>query len=706
MNEHRHLAALAKMAADYAPRTRHLGADGAPTYTNALIHETSPYLLQHAHNPVDWRPWGDAAFAAARERDVPVFLSVGYSTCHWCHVMEHESFEDEEIAAFLNAHFVAVKVDREERPDVDAVHMEFLQLTTGHGGWPMSVWLTPDRRPLYAGTYFPPRDGARGPHRGFWSLLVALHQNWRAPQLRAQAQRAVDALLANQSRATAVAVSDLAVADRLRETYWRIFDRRFGGFGDAPKFPRPCVLEALLRGWKRTGDAGALEMVETTLERMHCGGIYDHVGGGFARYSTDRHWLVPHFEKMLYDNAQLAVAYLEAWQATGRAYYATVTRDILRYLTREMSDPAGGFFSATDAASVDAEGEMREGAFLLWTPAQLRAALPDADATWIETTFDVSPEGNFEGQNILHLDAPLDDADRARWYTLRETLHAVRSQRPAPGLDDKVLVAWNALAISAFARAGRALREPQYIERAVAAARFVLTQMRDGSRLFRAWRRGQAQHPAVLEDYAVLAGALLDLTEATGDIGWLDEAEALMEVLETQFVDPEGGYFRTPADGEALLFRQKPTYDGAEPSGNAQAALALLRLAAITGLPQYVARAEAALRALGPPLEAAPHSAPKAICALEWWHAEVRQLVVVAPEGADVEALLEPVSAGFQPHLVTLCAAPGAPLAQRCPLFRERTPVAGHPTAYLCVGTRCELPETDPMGLRALLART
>ena len=701
MNDPAMLAALAALGAAHRPRTRHLLPDGRPRYTNALIHEASPYLMQHAHNPVDWQPWGAAAFDEARRRGVPVFLSVGYSTCHWCHVMEHESFEDEEIAGFLNARFVPVKVDREERPDVDAVYMEFLQMTTGGGGWPMSVFLTPEKRPLYAGTYFPARDGDRGPHRGFLTLLRVLDRNWQDPEFQGQADKALAALGqrgqgedGGEGDGQAAGLAALVAGG---EIYKRLFDSEWGGFGRAPKFPRPAVLDFLLRQWRRSGEPALLEAVETTLVRMHCGGMYDHVGGGFARYSVDRRWLVPHFEKMLYDNAQLVVAYTEAWQATGNDLYRHVAEDVLAYLDREMSDAGGGFYSATDADSADAAGHMHEGLFFVWTPAEIAALLDPADAKWVTATFDVKPGGNFEGHSILNLAEPLSASDRARWLAVRGALYAARAKRIAPGLDDKVLVAWNGLAIQAFARAAMAFDRPELAARAARAADFVLTAMADGERLHRAWRAGKARHPAVLDDYATLIGGLLDLLEATGDARWLGHAERLQAVVDRHFADEAGGWFRTADDGEVLLFREKPTYDGAEPSGNAQGALNLLRLAAITDEAGYRKRAEGVLRAMGELASRAPHAVPKLLCAVDLAHAEASVVVIVVPAGEAVEAgqtLWSEARRVFAPHAIRLISPEGGPLAQRLAVFADR-PAKGTATAYVCVGTTCEPPTTD-----------
>ena len=704
MNEPRHVERLAALGPAYQPRTRHLDAQGRPRFTNALIHELSPYLLQHAHNPVDWRPWGPAAFAEAAARDVPVFLSVGYSACHWCHVMEHESFEDEEVASVLNAAYVPVKVDREERPDVDAVFMEFVQLTTGSGGWPMSVWLTPTQRPLFGGTYFPARDGDRGPHRGLLTLLRALSGAWKDPRFQAQADEALSLLgRPVEGGADLDAVEALeAHAEGLLER----FDPQWGGFGPPPKFPRPGALGALLRWWRHSEAPAALSAVRTTLDRMHLGGLYDQVGGGFARYSTDRQWRVPHFEKMLYDNAQLVGAYLDGWQATGEPRYAAVARDVLRYLQREMSDPAGGFYAATDADSADEAGadgtsHSHEGLFFVWTPETLGAALDASDAAWVQGRFGVTPRGNFEGRSVLWLREPLDAHEAERWSRVREILWAARARRPAPGLDDKVVTSWNGLAIQAFARAGRVLGEPGYVARAVEAADFVWGALWDGQRLARTWRGGEVgSAPGVLEDYTALIAGHLALLEATGSPHWLDRALALQRVLDAHFAAPEGGYHRTPDDGEALLFRERPLQDGAEPSGNAQAAHNLLALYALTAEPAHRAAAAATIQLAAGLMERAPQAASCMLSALDALRAGPRTLVIVHPPGASAAPMVAAAALQFDPDRRTVVGSEGSPLM----LFTDRPTRDERPTAYLCQGHSCQPPVTTAAALAELLS--
>jgi uncharacterized protein YyaL (SSP411 family) len=701
--ERRIAEALAARPPGEAPRTRH--RDGSrPRYANRLALESSPYLLQHAHNPVNWHPWGDEAFEEARRTGRPVFLSVGYSTCHWCHVMEEESFEDEEIARFLNEHFVPVKVDREERPDVDAVYMTAVQALTGRGGWPMSVWLDADRRPFFGGTYFPARDGDRGAGRGFLSLLrdlAAIHRRDPA-RVAAAAEsitRAVQVAMAGVEGAGAVPgpAAIEAAADRCRRAY----DPRHGGVGGAPKFPSSLPVRLLLRHHRRTGDARSLEMAVATLERMAAGGIHDQVGGGFHRYSVDALWLVPHFEKMLYDNALLALAYAEAWQVTGRADLARVTRTTLDYVLREMTSPEGGFFSATDA---DSEGE--EGRFFVWEEREIRAALGDGAGPFLRF-HGVTPEGNFEGRNVLHVPRP----DEATWASLaeaREILRRVRERRPPPLRDEKVLAAWNGLMISAMAFGGRVLDEPRWVEAAARAADFALSRLREGGRLQRSFKDGRASGPGFLEDHAFLAQGLLDLHEATFEPRWLAAAKALAEETERLFADPErGGWFRTASDHERLVAREKPTHDGAEPSGASVAALVALRLSAFTGEERWRSVAERALRAYAPTLDQQPAALHELLLALDFLTDAAREVVLVWPAGGVPPApMLDVLRRTFLPSRALCGAEEGAPLdalAAVAPVAAGKR-AAGAGAAYVCERGACQLPATDAEALRAQLA--
>ena len=704
----------------YVPRTRHLLPDGRPRWTNRLFLETSPYLLQHAHNPVDWRPWGDEAFEDARRLGRPVLLSVGYSTCHWCHVMEEESFEDEEVARFLNEHYVVIKVDREARPDVDAVYMNAVQTLTGGGGWPMTVWLTPDRLPFYGGTYFPARDGDRGVRVGFLTLLRKLRATYDD-----QPDRVVEAAasLAEQVRKNlAVAATDDARpgAQTLREAVAHVresFDETNGGTRGAPKFPSNVPVRFLLRWHRRTGDPDALRMATVTLAQMAAGGIRDHVGGGFHRYSTDARWLVPHFEKMLYDNALLVLAYLEAHQATGRADFADVAREILRYVEREMTAPEGGFYSATDADSPAPSGRREEGWFFTWTPAELEAVLGADDARAVGAYYGVTAEGNFGGRSILHVSRALDavagelgrtpEELAATVADARERLYAERARRPPPLRDDKILAAWNGLMISAHARAALALGDASWADRAARAAGFVLDHMRRDGRLLRSWRDGRPEHAGYLDDYAFLVAGLLDLYEATGEVRWLREAIALDGVLAAHYEDREGGgFFMTADDSEELLAREKPAWDGAEPSGNSVHALNMLRLHELTTDDAYRRRAERTIDAFGPRLAADPVRLSEMLLAIDW-RLDAPKQVVVATTGAREEAasFLATLRTRLVPNRILAVTAPGDGLAALVPVTEGKLALGGHATGYVCENRVCDLPTTDPAVFAKLIDR-
>jgi len=688
------LAALGGSAAE-KPRTRHLNPDGTPKFTNRLARESSPYLQQHAHNPVDWFPWGAEAFERARKLNRPVLLSVGYSTCHWCHVMEEESYEDLEIARYLNDHYVAIKVDREERPDIDAIYMTAVRALTGGGGWPMNVWLTPDRKPFYGGTYFPPRDGDRGVTTGFLTLLRKLREIYRDEPGRVTESSVyiterIQQHLAPKAGAGLPEAKVLREAARLAQSH---FDAVHGGAQGAPKFPSSLPHRFLLRYHRRAGDAEALRMAALTLEKMAQGGMYDHVGGGFHRYSTDERWLVPHFEKMLYDNALLVVDYLETFQATGRAGFARVARDILRYLERDMSSREGGFYSATDADSLTPKGVREEGWFFTWTPAEIEAALGKERAKAVIAHYAVTAAGNYEGRNILHAPALLAEP-------LREALYAARGKRPAPLRDEKILTAWNGLAISAFARAALAFGEPAYAARAERAAGFLLAKLRRDGRLLRSFKDGQARHNAYLDDYAFLIAGLLDLYEATGNLRWLEEALALDGVLEKRYEDPlAGGFFLTSDDHERLLAREKPAYDGAEPSGNSAAILNLLRMHELTTQDRYRQRAERGLRAFSHSLASAPGSLGHMLLALDFQLDTPKEIVIVTPNARqEAEPLLARLRGAFAPNrvLVVVSHADLPAQSKLVPLLEGKVAQRGKTTAYVCERRVCELPTSDP----------
>jgi uncharacterized protein YyaL (SSP411 family) len=690
---------------------------------NRLINETSPYLLQHAHNPVDWYPWGEEALARAGAEDKPIFLSIGYSACHWCHVMAHESFEDPETAALMNEHFVNIKVDREERPDLDSIYMEAVVAMTGGGGWPMSVFLTPDGTPFYGGTYFPPTNRQGMP--SFKQVLSSIAQAYRhqRPQIEQGSQQLRERI--GQSLALRASPSRLS-GEILDQAFSRLaarFDATYGGFGGAPKFPQPMNLEFLLRYHHRTGGSQALDMVDLTLTRMATGGIYDQLGGGFHRYATDARWLVPHFEKMLYDNALLTRVYLHAWQITGRPLYQRVAQETLDYVIREMaagypddSDARqceiGGFYSAQDA---DSEGE--EGKFFLWTPAQVEAVLGPQQAEIFCRYFDVTAGGNFEGKSILNVKVDLGTAAagarmdeelfRATIEDGQARLLQARQARVKPGRDEKVLAGWNGLMLAALAEASRVLDREDYLRAAQCNAHFVLNQMRQESRLLRSWKqesatgKGRARFNAYLEDYAFYANGLLELYQATFDPGWFSAARALVDAMLAHFSDPQGGFFDTSHDHEDLITRPKNVQDNALPSGNAMAADVLLRLAAYTGEDKYRRPAEEMLAAMAPTMQQYPSGFGHWLSALTFHLAPAREIALIGdPMVTDMRAMLEVVFDTYRPHQVVALAAPDeGTAANLIPLLADRPQHDGHPTAYVCQQFVCQAPITDPESL-------
>ncbi|MBI5281030.1 MAG: thioredoxin domain-containing protein [Candidatus Solibacter usitatus] len=641
--------------------------------TNRLIHEKSPYLLQHAHNPVDWRPWGEEAFRKAREEDKPIFLSAGYSTCHWCHVMERESFEDPRLAALLNRHFVPVKLDREERPDIDRVYMLYVQATTGSGGWPMSVWLTPELKPFYGGTYFPPDNRYGRP--GFGYVLEQLAAAWR--NQRANLIDSSLAVLAELERHSALDPgTDVPAAGAIESCFHHFrqsFDSRYAGFGDAPKFPRPSVLNFLFRYHHRTGNAEARDMALATLRAMAAGGMNDQLGGGFHRYSVDQRWLVPHFEKMLYDQAQLAASFLEAFQITRDRQYAHAARRIFDYVLRDMTHPDGGFNSAEDADSVIDPAnphEKGEGAFYVWTHGEIVDVLGPVHGPQFAAAFgcresgnvDHDPHGEFSGRNILH-----DAGGRAREFDdCLPPLLAARARRVRPHLDDKILTSWNALMISALARGGVALDEPRYLAAALNACAFIERELHPRGRLMRRWRDGEAAIDAFLDDYAALCLARVDLFEATLDHSHLDAARTLALRMIELFEDKrDGGFFSAAAGQYDLVLRLKEDYDGAEPCGNSLAAAALLRLAACTGLQLFREAAENIFKAFAARLSRQSPTLPQMLGAY---------MESVAPKSelrlsGDSAGLLAEFRRGFRPFTTITTGEPGANAAVLCENF-------------------------------------
>ncbi len=641
---------------------------------NRLASETSLYLRQHAGNPVDWHPWGEEALATSRSEQRPIFLSIGYSACHWCHVMEHESFENAEIARMMNEHFVCIKVDREERPDLDDIYMKAVQLVNqGQGGWPMSVWLTPELKPFYAGTYYPPQDRYGRP--GFARVLTALAEAWR--DKRDQVLASADDITKHLHDFGAIPASEnqLDAESLLRAAGERLsagFDRVNGGFGNAPKFPHALELRLLLRIRQRFDEQSALDMVTTTLNKMACGGMYDQLGGGFHRYSVDAKWLVPHFEKMLYDNALLSVAYLEGFQATGEAFYRQIVEETLDYVVREMTCPAGAFYSTQDA---DSEGE--EGKFFVWSKSEFDAVVGSDLAVLASSTWDVTEAGNFEGHNILHRShSDADDATRLglsvdefrkKLSQAQANLLAVRGQRIWPGRDEKILTSWNGLMIAAFARAGAVLERADYVDAAVKAAEFVLRHLRkaDGRLLHTASADGQAKLNGYLEDYAYFAEALTHLYEATFDVRWLREAEKLADVMLQHFADAEGGFFTTADDHEKLLLRSKDQHDGSTPSSNAMAVTALLRLAKFLGRDDFRAAAMKSLGVFAGVMESQPAAAGQMLMALDFDFGPVQEVVLVGDVKAnEFRDLLRAARKPFAPRRVVIGGAGELPLLQ------------------------------------------
>ncbi len=689
---------------------------------NRLIREKSPYLLQHAHNPVDWYPWGAEAFERAKAEDKPIFLSIGYSTCHWCHVMERESFENEEIARMLSEQFVPVKVDREERPDLDQVYMTAVTALSGSGGWPMTVFLTPEGKPFYGGTYYPPES--RWGRPGMRELLPAIAKAWREDRQRLMESAEQLTVYLQQARAAGASETPLtaAVFDAAYRQYASQFDEVRGGFGEAPKFPRPHTLLFLLRYWDRSGEAQALAMAEATLERMASGGIHDHLGGGFHRYSVDAEWLVPHFEKMLYDQALLSRAYVEAFQATGKTAYADVARGICEYVLRDLADASGAFYAAEDA---DSEGV--EGKFYVWTPQEIEVVLGVEEAELFCAFYGVRPGGNFAfegasvpgGVSIAHVEQPLEAFAALRQLNPaglaqrlkadRERLLAVRSRRVRPHRDDKVLTDWNGLMISAMAFGGAALDEPRYIRAAEAAATFILSKMQLNGRLLHRYRDGEAAIDAFLDDYACFIGGLLDLYEATGNPKWLREAVRLADLMLAEFWDTEnGGLFLRSLRLEPLVARTKELYDGAVPSGNSMAALGLVRLAKMTGERRFEEKAGAIFRVFGEDVGRLPMAYPYLLCALDLALGPSRE-IVLAGEASDPDtgALHRLVYRRFLPRRVLLLHPPSGETAEAveslAPWLKDQRPLNGRATAYVCQDYACHQPTTDPRELERLL---
>jgi uncharacterized protein YyaL (SSP411 family) len=676
---------------------------------NRLIHETSPYLLQHARNPVDWYPWGEEAFAKARAEDKPVFLSVGYSACHWCHVMEHESFESDAIAALMNEHYVNIKVDREERPDVDQIYMSAVQLMTQRGGWPMSVFMTPDGRPFFGGTYWPPASRMGMP--GFRDILLKLHEYWT--QRREEVLTSAASLVEAVGRMSAPEFEEQPLGEDLlraaRRDLLSSADRRHGGFGGAPKFPHPMDIRLLLRCWKRFGNQDALDVARLTLDKMALGGIYDHLGGGFHRYSTDAHWLVPHFEKMLYDNALLVPAYLEAYQtfsgepeATAAPVdYRSIVRETLDYILREMTQPEGGFYSTQDA---DSEGE--EGRFFVWSEEEINSLLEPDDARLFNYCYDVTSRGNWEGHNILNRPKP--HAQAARMLGLgeealqesldrsRSILFAAREGRVHPGRDDKIIVAWNGLLITAMSLGARVLGDGRFTDAASRAADFILLRMRDTEgRLLHTYKDGRARINAFLDDYACCIDGLVELYQATFDARWLTAAVELAGQMVDRFADTEGGgFFYTPVDHETLIARSRDTQDNATPSGNGMAATALVKLGRLTGRTDLEEHGYRTLQSLSGLMAEHPRAAAQALIALDFHLGPSREAVLLeGSDSSEADRALAELARRFAPNVLVVRhrAADSVPPVLSA-LLDGKTLLDGRLTVYLCERGACGLP--------------
>jgi uncharacterized protein YyaL (SSP411 family) len=697
---------------------------------NRLAFEQSPYLLQHKDNPVDWRPWGSDAFEAARRENKPIFLSIGYSTCHWCHVMEHESFENREIAGILNTHFISIKVDREERPDVDRVYMTFVQVTTGSGGWPMSVWLTPSLQPFYGGTYFPPTSKWGRP--GFVDVLGEIARVWREERDKVEQSAATitERLHGLRSQGGHGPVPPDAVLDRAVDEFAVAFDRRRGGFGQAPKFPRPTELLFLLREHARTGSAEARDMVLATLRAMALGGMRDHIGGGFHRYSVDAEWRVPHFEKMLYDQAQLVLAYVEAAQLTGDGFFADVAIDTLDYVRADLTDDAGGFYSAEDADSVPPEqaseprAHKMEGAFYIWREDEMREVLgPDAEV--FIARYGVRPDGNapfdpqneFVSKNLLYTARPIEELTATTGLSAdevesslrrsRDTLRRQRASRPRPHLDDKVLTAWNGLMIAAFARAARVLPSGiRFLNAARRAAEFVRAQLWDPARsvLLRRYRKGEAGIEGYAEDYAYLIFGLLQLFQADGDPRWLEWAQSLQQRQNALFWDPvEGGWFSTTGKDESVLLRLKEDYDGAEPAASSVSVLNLLTLAHLTPEsngqgPTPQGQIELTLGNFAARVAQSGRTVPMMLAALSTYHSGMPQVVIVGdPSSETTQGLLDVVRRSYLPTAITLLvhSSNRTPLDRVLPWIAAMKERDGRPTAYVCRDFSCQAPTTN-----------
>lgn len=680
-------------------------------FTNHLINETSPYLVQHAHNPVDWFPWGEEALEIARREQKPILLSIGYSACHWCHVMEHESFENEAIARLMNEHFVNIKVDREERPDLDQIYMSAVQMMTHHGGWPMTVFLTPEGLPFYAGTYFPPEDRYNMP--GFPRVLISVADAYRERPEDVK-ETAASVLSELKRAATSLESSELLTTELLDAAYRgmiKSYDSTNGGFGGAPKFPPAMSLEFLLHTYHRTANQQALQIVEHTCRKMAQGGIYDHLGGGFHRYATDARWLVPHFEKMLYDNALLSSIYLHYYQVSRDPAARTVAEGILDYVVREMRHPAGGFYSTQDA---DSEGV--EGKFFVWSKSEIAELLGERDAAPFIAYYNVTDLGNFEGENILNTTQDLPAVAASAQVTeeqltealarSREILFAAREKRVKPARDEKILTAWNGLMLAGFAEAAAILKRPDYLEVAKKNAQFLLDNLRGDRLLLRTYRDGHAKLNAYLEDYAFFISGLVTLFETSGELQWLEEAVSLTTIMIEEFWDDEdGGFFYTGRSHEDLIVRSKDFFDNATPSGNSVAAEVLLRIGLLTDKVDYQRRAGTILRLMASTVQRYPSGFGRLLCALDFYVGAPKEIALVGDlDNPETQSLLDEIWSRYLPNKVVATVSPtNTSAGDLVPLLRERPQIDGKATVYLCELFTCTNPTTDPRELASQL---
>jgi uncharacterized protein YyaL (SSP411 family) len=679
-------------------------------HTNRLSGETSPYLLQHAHNPVEWYPWGDEALRRAREEDKPILLSIGYSACHWCHVMERESFENESIARLMNEHFINIKVDREERPDLDQIYMNAVQLMTRHGGWPLTVFLTPDLVPFYGGTYFPPEDRHGMP--GFPRVLLGVAEAYRTrpEEVRESSWEILSELRRMSAASESNEPLDLALLDHAYASIARSYDQRHGGFGSAPKFPASMNLEFLLRTYRRTRDARALEMVAHTCRRMAEGGMYDQLGGGFHRYSTDERWLVPHFEKMLYDNALLSRLYLHVYQVTGESFFRRIVEETLDYVLREMTAPDGGFYSTQDA---DSEGV--EGKFFVWSEEEIVRLLGEDDARLFGAYYDVTPAGNFEGHNILNVTRSAEVVTKDAGVTIeqleevlergRRTLFAEREKRVKPGRDEKVIAAWSGMMLESFAEASIVLGREDYLRAAEANACFLVGTMMEGQKLLHSFKDGRGGALAFLDDYACVASGLVTLFEVTGDMAHLEEARRLAETMIEEFWDEEeGGFFYTGRSGEKLIVRNKDYFDNATPSGNSVAAELLLRLSVLLGDESFQRKSMSVLRLIRDTAERYPSAFGYALGAADFYLSRPKEIVILTPpDDAGGRELLAEVWSRYLPNKVLIRARENDEKASSLPLLHDRRAEGGRATAYVCENYVCRRPVSTPSELAEIL---